>query len=425
MNAEENELLCRIGPGSAMGALVRHYWVPAFTSSQLPTAESDPIRVRVFGENYVAFRGDDGAIGFLDEACPHRGASLVMARNEGCALRCLYHGWKIGADGTVLETPNAESSALRAGLRARSYPVQESHGLAWVYLGPPATVPERPRYAWESVPESNTLVVDVELDCNWLQALEGLLDSSHTGVLHSDIFKKFPPSMRADGDAVTRALLPRIEVQRTDFGIHYGAIRADAGSKAGLDQVRITAWAAPFICFIAPGGMMHAAIPVDDTHTRFLNLWWDADERLDSGPGYEQRIDMWGLSADILALTGMTPTMPPKGEIPRRNAWPQDRAAMRSGESFSGLPGLTAEDGAIAVAMGPIVDRTKEHLVAADVAITRTRRLLLKEARAVAAGDAPANWHGGKTPFAAIKAASGDLAPGADWRDLVPDHLAE
>src|SRR5216684_2403711 len=92
MKREDNELLCRIGPGTAMGQLVRNYWVPAFLSNRLPPVDSDPIRVRLFGENFVAFRGDDGEIGFLDEGCPHRGASLVLANQEGCALRCLYHG---------------------------------------------------------------------------------------------------------------------------------------------------------------------------------------------------------------------------------------------------------------------------------------------------------------------------------------------
>ncbi|MFE7422215.1 Rieske 2Fe-2S domain-containing protein [Rhodococcus sp. NPDC057529] len=424
MNHEENELLCRIGPGTAMGTVVRNYWVPAFPSTQLPMQNSDPIRVRLFGENYVAFRGDDGTIGFLDESCPHRGAPLVFGHQEGCAIRCLYHGWKIGTDGTILETPNAEASAIRKGLKANAYPVEESHGLVWVYLGPQDTVPPRPKYVWEQEKPEHTLVVDVDWDCNWVQALEGLLDSSHAGILHADILKKFPPKMQADGDAMKRGLLPRFELERTDFGLHYAAVRSGAGSTADADQVRITAYAAPFVTFVPTGGMAFIPVPVDDTHTKFYNVWWDPDERLDSGPGYEHRLDMWGVTEEILRITGMTPTMPPVGEIPPRNVWPQDRVAMRAGESFTGFDGITAEDAALAVGMGPIVDRSKEHLVASDIVISRTRRILLKEARTVGAGGEHSKWQTGKTPPEKITAASGDLLANKNWRDMVPDHVA-
>ncbi|MGW8814390.1 Rieske 2Fe-2S domain-containing protein [Gordonia terrae] len=424
MNHEDNELLCRVGPGTAMGAVVRNYWLPAFPSSRLPVTDSDPIRVRLFGENYVAFRGEDGVIGFLDELCPHRGAPLVLGHQEGCAIRCLYHGWKIGTDGTVLETPNADSSAIRNGLRANAYPVEESHGLVWVYLGTQDPVPPRPRYAWEMEKPEHTLVVDVDWDCNWVQALEGLLDSSHAGILHADILKKFPPKMQADGAAMKRGLLPRFEMERTDFGLHYAAIRAGAGSTSEVDQVRITAYAAPFVAFVPTGGMAFIPVPIDDTHTKFYNVWWDPDERLDSGPGYEHRLDMWGVTEEILQMTGMAPIEPPVGELPSRNVWPQDREAMRRGDSYTGLPGITAEDAALAVGMGPIMDRSKEHLVAADIIISKTRRLLLKEARHVAAGGDHSNWQTSKSATEKIRAASGDLPAETAWQEMVPDHVA-
>lgn len=423
MNHEDNELMCRVGPGTAMGKVVRRYWVPAFPSVRLPMRDSDPIRVRLFGENYVAFRGSDGTIGFLDEACPHRGAPLVLGNQEDCAIRCLYHGWKIGADGTVLETPNAEASSLRKGLKANAYPTVESHGLVWVYLGPESEAPPRPVYAWENEKPEHTLVVDVDLDCNWVQVLEGLLDSAHAGILHTDILKKFPPSMRADADAMKRGLLPRLEMERTDFGLHYAAIRANAGSTEDMDQVRITAYAAPFVTFIPAGGMVFIPVPIDDTHTKFYNIWWDSEQRLDTGPGHEHRLDMWGLTEEILEMTGMAPVMPPVGEIGRRNVWPQDRAAMRAGESFTGLPGITAEDAALAVGMGSILDRSRENLVASDIVISRTRRMLLKEAKAALADGASSQWQTGKTPSHTITATSGDLPPGTAWQGMVPDHV--
>lgn len=407
-----------------MGTLVRHYWVPAFTSSALPTQGSDPIRVRLFGERFVAFRGEDGKIGFLDEGCPHRGASLVLARQEGCALRCIYHGWKIDASGEILETPNADRSLLRSGFRARSYPVEESHGLVWVYLGDSGTVPRRPTYEWEQLPEENVLAVDVDLDCNWAQSLEGLLDSAHTGILHTDVLNKYGGAVR-DSSAMALGLLPRLEVEATDFGYHYGAIREGSAPEGGKGHVRITAYAAPFITFIPPTGQVFISAPMDDTHTKFFNVWWDPGQRLDEGPGYDHRIEMWGLHERVLRSTGMGPVPQPVNEIGWVNNFLQDREAMRAGQSFSGLEGVTAEDAAISVGMGALVDRTKEHLVASDIAITRMRRMLLREARNARDGGVVADWQGGKTPYAQIRSASGDIAPGTDWRDLVPEHVAD
>jgi len=128
LSPEENNRLCSIGGGTEMGTLLRRFWVPALPSARLPREGSHPTRIRIFGENLVAFRGEDGRVGILDEACPHRGASLVIARQEGCALRCLYHGWKMTGDGTILETPNMPDGRFKDRVRARAYPVEEASG---------------------------------------------------------------------------------------------------------------------------------------------------------------------------------------------------------------------------------------------------------------------------------------------------------
>ena len=113
LSRQDNELLCRVGPETPMGQMMRRYWLPVAMSTELVVGT--PRRVRLLGENFVAFRGDDGTVGVLDELCPHRGASLVLARTEGCALRCLYHGWKVDRTGTVVETPSEPEGSTFAG----------------------------------------------------------------------------------------------------------------------------------------------------------------------------------------------------------------------------------------------------------------------------------------------------------------------
>jgi hypothetical protein len=222
--------------------------------------------------------------------------------------------------------------------------------------------------------------------------------------------------MSSDTSAMQGNLAPRIEIERTDFGFHYGAIRALDSD--GNFQVRITAYIAPFLCLIPPGGMAFMAVPRDDNATRFYNIWWSSTERLDSGPGYDKRIELWGLNPDILESTGMRAQNPsPESDI-KANRFIQNRTAMEQGESFSGLPGITAEDAALSVAMGPIAPRTHEHLVESDAAVVQLRRWLLEAARAETM---PAH-EGTGTPAGQISAASGDLKPSQDWRELVRQH---
>jgi phthalate 4,5-dioxygenase oxygenase subunit len=417
-----NERLCRVGAQTDMGKLVRRFWVPACLSSDLPKPGGAPIRITLFNQHFAAFRGADGKLGLLDELCMHRGASLLLARNEDSALRCIYHGWKFARDGAILEMPNALNEKAIERFRAGAYPVEEASGIVWVYLGPKDDVPPRPRYLWESFPAENFLALPVDLDCNWVQALEGLVDSAHTGVLHEDVITKNKTAY-GDYEAMRQNFAPRLELEHTDFGFHYAAIRSGAGMHALTDQIRVTAYIAPFLCLIPPEGQAFMAVPIDDQRTRFFNIWWSRSERLDSGAGYAKRIEMWGLSQQILQATGMAAINPKIGEPVPRNVFRQDRDAMESGRSFSGLPGVTAEDGAISVSMGAIAPRDNEHLVESDIAVVQLRRLLLAGAKRLAEGGKPA-CSGGATPSLEITAASGSLAPGADWRTLVPRHVA-
>jgi phthalate 4,5-dioxygenase len=169
LTTEENEALCRVGPATPMGKVLRRYWTPAFQAADLPEPDCPPIRVTVLGENFVAFRDSSGRLGFLNELCCHRGASLVLGRVEQGGIRCLYHGWKYAADGTILETPNLATSTFRERVRHGAYPVREAGGLGWVYLGPPTTEPPFPAFSWTEAGPGELAVSEMIMDCNWVQ----------------------------------------------------------------------------------------------------------------------------------------------------------------------------------------------------------------------------------------------------------------
>src|SRR3954468_18386728 len=106
LNKQQNELVTRTGPGTAMGDLFRCYWLPVLLSEELPENDCPPVRVKILSERLIAFRDTRGRYGLIDEFCPHRGASLWFGRNEDCGLRCPYHGWKFDVNGQCLEVPS-------------------------------------------------------------------------------------------------------------------------------------------------------------------------------------------------------------------------------------------------------------------------------------------------------------------------------
>ena len=184
LSAKDNETMCRVGPGTPMGTAMRRYWTPAMQSSDLPEPGGDPRRVVLLGEAYVAFRCEDGTLGFLAEGCCHRGVSLALGRVEGCGIRCIFHGWKFAPDGELLETPNVWEPNFKNRVRAKSFPVREAGGLIWVYLGPKELEPPFPHYRWFDVEEKNRINVYLVEQCNYVQTMEALWDSSHLNILH-------------------------------------------------------------------------------------------------------------------------------------------------------------------------------------------------------------------------------------------------
>jgi phthalate 4,5-dioxygenase len=413
----------RVGPHTALGTALRQFWIPVCASAELPEPDGAPLRVWLLGQRFVAFRDTAGRVGVLDEACPHRKASLVYGNNGGGGLRCLWHQWKFAVDGTVLETPNVVDCAYKDRIRAKAYPVEEAGGLVWTYLGAAAEAPPFPKFEWADLPAENVIVVPIDLDCNFVRPLEGLVDSSHVALLHVDAMSLLPTtSPQSDKSALTADATPKFEFELTDFGFHYAAVRKLSGDAGADAQVRVTAYAAPYTCFIAPGDHAHISVPQDDTHTKFYNVIWNKTARLDTPASRSACMELYGLTDDILDGQGIRSLPPGPGPLGQRNHFVQDRAAMRSGESYSGRLGLTAEDAVMTCSIGSINDYGGEHLVPADMAIARLRRLMAELAQQAEAGGA-VGIAKTRTPSTAIAAASGILAAGQNWRSLVPSHI--
>jgi len=413
LSQEENELLCQVGPGTPMGDMLRRFWFPACPSADLPAPDCPPVRLRLLGEDFVAFRDSEGAVGVLDERCCHRGASLTLGRVEDCGIRCLYHGWKFARDGTILETPNLPDSRFKERVKAPAYQVREAGDLLWVYLGPKEKEPEFPEYNWMGVPATQRIITVIVHGCNFVQGIEGVIDSSHVGILHRDEMSAaqdgaFEGTAQGRDRYPTSDDAPKHEVEDTDFGFHYAAIRrADDG--AGPSYVRVTPFVMPFMTCTPPGSPVLWWVPVDDHTTAAIAIVWDRE----SPPDRSAMLRLRGL--DDPAVWG-----PERGS--RRLRLPaQDRAAMAERRSWTGLRGLVPQDNAVMVSQGLVTDRSREHLVPADLAIIRMRRVLIDSARRVAAGGDPIGL-GPDVARGEVGAAAGVLAAGEAWQSLVPGH---
>ena len=223
----ENVTLTQVGPGTPMGELMRRYWMPALLSWELAEPDGEPVRVKLLGEELVAFRDTDGRIGLLDEFCPHRLVSLWLGRNEDCGLRCVYHGWKFDVNGQCVDMMNEpEDSDFPSKMTTTSYPTVELGGVIWAYMGPKEHMPPPPKFEWAAVPETHRHVTKNIQECNWLQALEGGIDSAHATILHRTLRTDTAHAgLRVDSPHV-RGKPPELEVDITDYGYRYVGIRS-------------------------------------------------------------------------------------------------------------------------------------------------------------------------------------------------------
>ncbi len=412
MTREENDRLCRVGPGTPMGALFRRFWLPICTSDRLPSPGCAPLAERLLGEDLVVFRNGQGKVGVLDEFCMHRGASLALGRVEDCGIRCIYHGWKFGNDGAVLEIMNNPADKRAPNFKAPAFPAVEAGGMVWTYLGPPEKQPPFPRYQFMALPENHRVLLRVNQHFNWVQATESGLDSSHVGILHSNVAR---PGWHGKTNQRVGAMddtAPVLEIEDTEFGYHYAAFRKDPGGAP--DNVRIV----PFIMpsgRIIPGGQLQGEnnhtlvleIPLDDEHTATYSV------RYGSRPiPREVRLRETGFDDTTLY-----------SEKEQRFLWTRADLHMQRRDAmdrnWSGFRGIALEDAVIGTSMGPIQDRTKEHLIASDLAVVRFRRRLMESLDGMARGDNPIGVDVDVGLITSIDAP----APGNQhWRTLIPSH---
>jgi phenylpropionate dioxygenase-like ring-hydroxylating dioxygenase large terminal subunit len=380
LSSADNDLLARTGPGTPLGSLMREYWIPALLSSELPGPDCDPVRTMLLGEKFIAFRDTAGEVGLLRNACPHRGASLFLGRNENSGLRCVYHGWKFAVDGRCLDMPSEPpDSTFKDRVRAQAYPCVERGGIVWTYLGPREAPPPLPQLEANNGPDGEWAVEAIQRECNWLQALEGDIDTSHFGFLHvgsldpddtqEDTFLRYIVTDRA----------PRYRVLDTEYGAMYGAYRPAGDSRY---YWRIAHFLFPFYTMI-PSGVLglqrttRAWVPLDDEHMMFYRMTRKARPSGYISP--QQQLD---------TVTPRRPEMPPL--IPNGTGWFDrfrlaanaendyliDRTRQRE-QDFTGIPGIFTQDQAVTESMEPIYDRTQEHLGSSDVMVIRVRRRVL------------------------------------------------
>jgi len=414
LSNKDNELMCRVGPDTPMGSALRRYWTPFLQSSDLSEPGGDPRRIELLGQTFVAFRGTDGVIGLLDEACCHRGPSLALGRVEGCGIRCLFHGWKFAADGTLLETPNVSDPRFRERVRAKAYSVREAGGLIWTYLGPKDEEPPFPAWNFLDLPDSHRITSLHIYDCNYVQVTEALVDSSHLSILHSNGVAKAGDIDIDYGQRVAMMgvdLAPRFEVQETDSGFRYAAIRRTE-EQPDQHQTRVTQFVAPYFVFNANGDILTIMVPASDVKTLFFHVFWDMEKRIGEEPLRSKQLKFVGLDDETLTHYGVGLDAPEAARPGWHNKFMQDRDAMREGRSFTGLAGLIEEDVAVAVSSGPIRNREKENLCPADLAVAALYKALLKLVRA----DPPI------TPTneddRSVRGWTKELAAGENWRTL-------
>jgi phenylpropionate dioxygenase-like ring-hydroxylating dioxygenase large terminal subunit len=406
LSQKENDLLTRVGPRTPMGEMMRRYWLPALLAEEIPARDCPPVRVRLLGEDLVAFRDSKGTAGLLGERCAHRGTSLFFGRNEECGLRCVYHGWKFDVDGNVVETPaEPEGSDFGKKIRHTAYPCQEVAGIIFTYMGPIENRPLFPRYEWFDLSAEAIFPIKSYLECNYLQGIEGDFDSSHTSFLHNNNIQ--------DTERLKRDGAPTLEAECTAYGMRAISIR-----KAGPERIYVRT--SPYIMpsfSIVPGPPtakfekddirgFRFWVPIDDTRTwlYILNMRRKAfseDERT--------ALRSW-ITPDFRRVRNAG------------NNYLQDRERQRT-VSYSGIDAVNPaeQDGCATESMGAICDRAREHLGYSDLTIIALRKMLLRAVGDVAEGKDPP--HVIRKPrdndFTRLHSVKGILPAGSDWREVM------
>src|SRR5579862_804865 len=427
LSKEDNELLCRVGPGTPMGDLMRQYWIPALPSSEFPAPDCATKRMRLLGENLVMFRDTKGRMGAMSESCPHRGASLYFGRNEECGLRCAYHGWKFDIDGQCLDLPTEPDDRIRESfrskVRAKAYPCRDVNHMVWIYMGPRKEPPPFPAFEINTLPAEFIGKPNIMMEeANWLQNLEGDLDSAHLDWIHRRLTKdspKPPVGMRGFWNPDRRA--PRLDVVPTEYGAFYTAKRS---LSEGEEWHRINQFIFPFHSMITIGMPnvvgLRSFVPIDDYNAMLITQ---------SGQIHKpMREEDSMLRANAFDEVGgyIERTNDPRSyfltKANKRNDFMRNREVEKT-SMFNGVPFvLNLQDRAMTELMcdadgNPIYDRTQEHLGSSDAMVITVRKQLLHAVvRLHDGGGVPANVE--KVQLDRVRSASLRLPVGADWKTI-------
>jgi phenylpropionate dioxygenase-like ring-hydroxylating dioxygenase large terminal subunit len=386
--ASDSVELTRVGPGTVMGQLMREYWIPALMSSEVARGGA-PLRLMLLGEKLIAFRDGEGRVGVMDHRCPHRCASLFLGRNEADGLRCIYHGWKFDVAGQCIDMPNvAPQQDFKRKVGAKAYRTVERAGVVWVYMGSRAEAPPLPAFEVLGVPDAEVGVSFIQRHCNYLQALEGDVDTSHFGFLHAG-------HVDADDLAADDPILHTVAIRTPDYhiadtawGTTYAGYRT-AGP--GRTSWRFGNFLFPFWAQVPNGEFashlqVRGWVPLDDEHTMYCVLWWKrgASAMTQEAPAFKDGTAVGGMGRRNDFLPNSTDWLGRfRLAANASNDWGMDRAAQHDNTIYSGIESIHLQDQAVTESMGAILDHSFEHLAASDLMVARTRRRLLLAARAL------------------------------------------
>jgi len=371
-----------------------------------------PVRVRVMGEDLIAFRDSDGKPGLVDAYCPHRGAPMFFGRNEESGLRCVYHGWKFDVSGTCTDLPNApEGDTYKNKVTIKAYPAVDAGDLIWAYLGPKEKQPPMPEFEWLKLASANRYVTKFRLECNYLQAMEGDYDPSHGRFLHSTLAdsnipnplnptanqqqnRSFATLTDANQDAYpkfvgTRRVTAQIgaKIEDTDSGVAaVTTLQQPDGRWMANMQVTLML---PIFCTAGIGGpntfFSNMRVPIDNESLMFFRLRWSYE------PIPQQELDEYK-HGEYYYPPVIPGTWQTKDNV--TNDYNIDRVVQKA-YTYTGIRTFPLQDIAMMENQwGPIADRTQEHLTSSDYQIIHIRRRLLKAAENLAAGQEPSEpWH--------------------------------
>lgn len=398
LSREDNELLCRTGRGTPMGELFRRFWLPAMLSSDLPGPDSAPWRLQILGERLIAFRDSNGKVGILDRHCPHRLADLWFGRNENCGITCAYHGWAFDADGNTIAMPTEPAASdFKDRLTIKSYPARDVGGVIWVYMGPREAMPELPQFEWARVPDDHRVVRSWIQESNWMQAVEGDIDSAHISFNHKWFGPdNLPPVLQAQVRTTPDRTAtrwddgaPRLTVKETDYGFIYGSRRKAIDGKY---YWRCTQFLYPIFSMIPAAqhpGVGHCWVPIDDEHCMAFTYAHHPERPLNDQERQRLMTNPHSVHQTVFKLPGSRTLIDTW-----RTGWNRDNDYMLSREmqksvNFTGIGMTREQDMAMTDNMGPIVERWREHLGTTDIAIIAARRQLIRLARQLQQGAEP------------------------------------